>query len=145
MRPGIAGTWFSSRTGRILVAAAAWTAVGVFFAVPGMATGPNWRHSLLQSLAQWWAWGLVAPLIVALDGFLPSSDRQLARRTLLHLLLSFPVTAAYFHVSPRSALLGLENWRTVVNPQLVLTALRGMFLWSWQVYWVIVGAWQAYR
>ena len=146
MRPGFAGRWFSSRAGRIFVAAAAWTAVGVFFAVPGMATGPNWRHALLQSLAQWWAWGLVAPLIVALDGFLPSSDRQLARRTLLHLLLSFPVTAAYFHVfAAVLALLGLESWRTAVNPQLVLTALRGMFLWSWLVYWVIVGAWQAYR
>ena len=24
-------------------------------------------------------------------------------------------------------------------------ALRGMFLWSWLVYWLIVGAWQVYQ
>lgn len=31
------------------------------------------------------------------------------------------------------------------DPQTILGALPGMFLWSWLVYWLIVGAWQAYR
>lgn len=126
--------------------AAACTAVGVVFALPGMATGPNWRMSLLRSLAQWWAWGLVAPLIVAIDRLLPSSDRQLSRRILLHVLLSVPVTAAYVYVfAALLALVGLESWRTAVDPHTLLAALRGMFLWSWLVYWLIVGAWQAYQ
>ena len=29
--------------------------------------------------------------------------------------------------------------------QTLMMALRGMFLWSWLVYWLIAGAWQAYQ
>ena len=147
MRSSRADAWFRSRAGRIVIAAAGWTVVGVVFAIPGMAVGPNWRQSLLMSLAQWWSWGLVARGIVAVDRLLPSSDRQLARRILLHVLLSFPVTAVYFYVfAAVLALVGLESWRTAVNPQTLLSVLRGgMFLWSWLVYWLIVGAWQAYQ
>ena len=131
---------------RILVAAAAWTAFGVVFALPGMTAGPDWRRALLGSLAQWWSWGLVAPLIVAVDRRLPSSDKQLARRILLHFLLSVPVTAAYIYVfAALLALVGIEPWTTAYNPQTLVMALRSMFLWSWLVYWLIVGAWQVYQ
>ena len=132
--------------GRIALAAAAWTVIGLVFALPGVSTGPDWRAALLGSLAQWWSWGLVAPLIVAVDRRLPSSDKQLARRLLVHLVLSVPITAAYVYVfAAMLALVGLEQWRTAVDPRTLLMALRGMFLWSWLVYWLIVGAWQAYQ
>lgn len=132
--------------GRIALAAAAWTAIGVVFALPALAAGRAWRPNLLGSLAQWWSWGLVAPLIAAADRRLPSSDKQLARRILLHFLLSLPVTAAYVYVfAAMLALVGLETWQTAVDPQTLLVSLRGMFLWSWLVYWLIVGAWQAYQ
>jgi two-component system, LytTR family, sensor kinase len=140
-----AHAWFRTRTGRTVLAAAAWTAIGLVFALPGVSAGPDWRRALLGSLAQWWSWGLVAPLIVAADRLLPSSDKQLARRILLHFLLSLPITAAYIYVfAAVLALLGIESWRTAYDPQTLLMALRGMFLWSWLVYWLIVGAWQAY-
>src|SRR5262245_53419636 len=138
--------WFSTRTGRTVLAAAAWTTIGLVFALPGMSAGPDWRRALLGSLVQWWSWGLVATLIVAADRRLPSSEKQLARRVLFHLLLSFPVTAAYIYVfTAILALVGLERWEAAYNPQTLLMALRGMFLWSWLVYWLIVGAWQAYQ
>ena len=141
-----AHAWFRTRTGRTVLAAAAWTAIGLVFALPGVSAGPDWRRALLGSLAQWWSWGLVAPLIVAADRLLPSSDKQLARRILLHFLLSLPITAAYIYVfAAVLALLGIESWRTAYDPQTLLMALRGMFLWSWLVYWLIVGAWQAYQ
>jgi two-component system LytT family sensor kinase len=128
------------------VAVLAWTAVGAVFALPGMAAGPNWRRALLLSLAQWWSWGLVAPFIVGVDRRLPFSEKQLARRILLHSLLSFPVTAAYMYVyAAVRALMGFEQWAAVYNPQTLLMALRGMFLWSWLVYWLIAGAWQVYQ
>jgi two-component system, LytTR family, sensor kinase len=128
------------------VAVGAWTAIGVVFALPGMAAGPNWRRALLGSLAQWWAWGLVATFIVAIDRQLPFSDRQLTRRILLHSLLSFPVTAAYMYVfAAILAIMGFEQWAAVYKSQTLLIALRGMFLWSWLVYWLIVGAWQVYQ
>ena len=128
------------------MAAGAWTALGLVFALPGLTAGPDWRRPLIGSLAQWWSWGLVAPLIVAADRRLPSSDKQLARRILLHCLLSFPVTAAYIYVfAAMLALVGIEQWHAAYNPQSLVFALRGMFLWSWLVYWLIVGGWQAYQ
>src|SRR5262245_20193601 len=114
--------------GRIAVLVAVWTAIGVVFALPGMSTGPDWRRSLLGSLAQWWSWGLVAPLIVAADRRLPSSDRQLARRILLHVLLSVPLTAAFVYIfAAILAAVGMEPWRVVVDPRTLLAALRSMF------------------
>jgi two-component sensor histidine kinase len=131
---------------RFAVAVLAWTAVGVLFALPAIVSGANWRRNLLSSLAQWWSWGLIAPLIVAIDRRLPSSDRQLARRLLLHLVISGPATVAYVYVfAAMQASVGVGSWRAVYDPRTILGALRGMFLWSWLVYWLIVGAWQAYR
>ena len=102
--------------------------------------GLDWRLSILASLAQWWAWGLVALLIVAADGRLPFSARQFARRIATHLLLSLPLTLAYFFVyGALLALLGTLTWRAVFDTQIFLGALRNMFLWSWLVYWLIIG------
>lgn len=132
--------------GRVAIAAGAWTAVGVLFALPAILSGTGGRPNLLASLAQWWSWGLVAPLIVAVDRRLPSSDKQLARRLLLHLLLSVPLTAVYVYVyAAMQALVGVGTWRAAYDLQTLVGALRGMFLWSWLVYWLIVGAWQAYQ
>lgn len=128
------------------IAALAWTGVGVLFALPAILSGANWRPNLLASLAQWWSWGLVAPFIIAIDRRLPSSDKQLARRTVLHLLISGPATTVYVYVfAALQALVGVGSWHAVYDPQTILGALRGMFLWSWLVYWLIVGTWQAYR
>jgi two-component system LytT family sensor kinase len=144
--PDPASAWFKTVAGRIALAAVAWTIIGLVFALPGVSTSMDWRRALLGSLAQWWSWGLVAPLIVGVDRRLPSSDKQLARRILLHFLLSLPVTAAYIYVfAAMLALVGIESWQAAYHPQTLLVALRGMFLWSWLVYWLIVGAWQAYQ
>lgn len=146
MKPRRAQVWLATRTGRILVAIAAWSAIGFVFALPGMSAGPDWRRALLGMLTQWWSWGLVTPLIIAADRRLPSSEKQLARRILLHGVLSFPITAVYIYVfAAMLALVGLERWDAAYNPRTLLMALRGMFLWSWLVYWLIVGAWQAYQ
>ena len=136
----------STGGGRVALALVAWTAAGVLFALPALLAGDQWRPNLLGSLAQWWSWGLLAPLIVAIDRRLPSSEKQLARRVLFHVLVSGPVTAAYVYVyAAMRALVGVSTWRAVYDPQTLLSALRGMFLWSWLVYWLIVGAWQAYQ
>src|SRR5262245_28517090 len=124
--------------GRLAAGVAAWTAIGVVFAIPGMSTGPDWRRALLGSLAQWWAWGLVSLLIVAADRRLPSSDRQPARRFLLHVLFSVPLTAVFVYVyAALRAALGFEPWRIVADRNTLVGALRGMFLWNWLVYWLI--------
>ena len=131
---------------RVTIAALGWTALGLVFALPAIAAGGNWWPRLLASFAQWWSWGLVAPLIVWADRRLPLSDRQLPRRILVHLILSVPVTAAYMYLlAAVTALVGVGAWRAAYDPQTLVNALRGMFLWSWLVYWLILGAWQAHQ
>ncbi len=132
--------------GRCALAAAGWTAVGCIFALPGLMGGGNWRIALLGSLAQWWSWGLLAPLIVASDSQLPLSGKQLPKRLAAHLFFSLVFTAIYVYVfAAVVAALGLGHWHAVVDVRTLAGALRGMFLWSWLVYWLVVGAWQAYQ
>ncbi len=134
-----------SRPGRIVLAALGWTLIGCVFALPGL-SGGNWRRSLLSSLTQWWSWGLVAPLIVAADRRLPFSARQLHRRVMAHVVLSFFVTAGYIYVlAAVRALFGMGTWSGVLDAELLAGALRGMFFWSWLVYWLIGGVWQAHH
>jgi two-component system, LytTR family, sensor kinase len=131
---------------RVAIAALGWTALGLVFALPSIAAGGNWWPRLLSSFAQWWSWGLVAPLIVWADRRLPLSDRQLPPRILVHAILSVPVTVAYMYLlAAVTALVGVGPWRAAFDPQTLVNALRGMFLWSWLVYWLILGAWQAHQ
>jgi LytS/YehU family sensor histidine kinase len=62
----------------------------------------------------------------------------------LLLSLFFTSLLVYVLLADR-ALLGLGGWSALRDPQAFPNALRGMFLWSWLIYWVIVGAWQAYQ
>jgi signal transduction histidine kinase len=132
--------------GRIALAAAGWTAIGVVFALPALAGGGAWRAALLGSMAQWWSWGLLAPLIVAADRILPLSGKQLAKRLAAHLFFSLLFTAVYVYVfAAVRAALGVGHWQATLDIRTLSGALRGMFLWSWLIYWLIVGAWQAYQ
>ena len=83
--------------GRIALAALAWTTIGCLFALPGLSMG-NWHRTLLGSLAQWWSWALVTPLILWADRRLPFSRKQLPQRLLAHLLPSLIFTAFYIYV-----------------------------------------------
>jgi two-component system LytT family sensor kinase len=130
---------------RILIAAITWTAIGLVFALPSLTAGGPWQRSLLASLAQWWSWGAMAFLIVAVDKRLPFTSRQMAGSIITHLCLSPIFTAAYIYLfAAVLALLRLNSWSQLRNSRLLLNAFRGMFLWSALVYCLIVGVWQAY-
>jgi signal transduction histidine kinase len=134
-------TW----TGRCILAAMAWTAIGGIFALP-MATSSGWRQSLSSSLAQWWSWGLMTPLIFVVDRWLPFSGKQLARRVLAHALASLLFTSVYLYIfTAARATLGTVPWTALRLSQLCTLGMLGWFLWSWLIYCVIVGALQAYR
>ena len=121
-----------------------WTAVGLIFAVPAVAAGNDASRAVLGSLAQWWSWGLIALVIVAADRRLPISPHRIAPRLLAHLPLSvvFTVAHLYLLVAVRGVL-GLGALQDAFTPLVLTSALRGMILWSWLVYWLIVGAWMA--
>ncbi len=134
-------TWW----GWALVSAVAWTAVGWIFALPSLSAG-HWRDSLLGTLSQWWSWGLLTPLIVALDRWLPFSGRQLGRRVAAQLAASLVFTELYLYVfTGLRALLGIVPWSSLRFAQIFNPAMLGWFLWSWLIYCVIAGALQAYR
>src|SRR5579864_8461442 len=80
-----------------LAAVLLWSALGVLFALPGLSSS-HWSHALLGSLAQWWSWGLVTPLIFWTDARLPFKENQLGMRILAHLPASVALTLFYFYV-----------------------------------------------
>ena len=120
-----------------------WSTLGVLFALPALSSR-SWSHALLGSLAQWWSWGLVTPLIFRTDAGLPFKENQLGMRILAHLLASVPLTLLYFYVAIAvSVLLGMVKWGALAHPLPLLNAFG--LLWSWVVYWVIFGVIQTFR
>jgi len=144
-RTAPAGLLPRSGAGRGVLLAVFWTVVGVIFALPNI-RGEQKLMPLLLSLTQWWAWGLVTPLIAIADRRLPFSDLQLGRRVSAHLALSLPFTALALYLSAvLRAAFGLGPWNAAFKLALILNALGGMFLWGWLVYWLIAGGWLALR
>ena len=117
----------------------------MLFALPGLSSS-NWSHALLGSLAQWWSWGLVTPLIFWTDARLPFKESQLGMRILAHLPASVALTILYFYVfMAMRALLDLGGWSVLADTRSLATAFREGLLWSWVVYWVIFGVIQTFR
>ncbi|HTB98933.1 MAG TPA: histidine kinase [Terracidiphilus sp.] len=129
---------------RALLAAVGWTAVGCIFALPSMST-KGFHDELRIYLAQFWAWGLLAPVILAIDRRLPFSGKQLERRLLVHLALSLAFTEIYFYIfTAMRATMGVTPWSSLHFSQLFSPMVLGWQIWSWLVYWVIAGGVQAY-
>jgi two-component system, LytTR family, sensor kinase len=126
-----------------IVAIPLWSTLGVLFALPGLSSR-SWSHPLLGSLAQWWSWGLITPLIFWTDARLPFKEKQLGMRILAHLFASVPLTLLYFYVVVAVCVfLGLEKWSALAHPLSLLNTFG--LLWSWVVYWVIFGVIQTFR
>jgi hypothetical protein len=144
--PLVGKHWVRTRPGRVALATLAWTIVGCVFALPGLSTGANRRHALLLSLTLWWSWGLVTPLIFLVDRLIPVSSKQLARRVLAHFLPSLLVTCVYVYLlGAIRATFGMDQWNSLLSIRVLVDSLRSLFLWNWLIYWLILGAWQAYR
>src|ERR1700740_1277078 len=136
--------WMKMRSGRIAIAAFGWTILGCVFALPGLSAGGSRRHALLLSLSLWWSWGVVTPLVLWVDRKIPVSNQQFARRALAHLVPSLLVTSLYVYVlGAVRAAFGLGEWNGLLSIGLLTDSLRGLFVWNWLIYWLILGAWQA--
>jgi hypothetical protein len=126
--------------------AALWTAVGLVFALSKLSGAAAVWPSVLTSLAQWWSWGLLSPVIIAIDRRLPFSSQQLARRVAAHAALGPALTLVYVYVfAALTAALGLAPWARLVGRELLVEASQGLFVWSLLVYYLITGVWQASR
>ena len=138
--------WMKTRPGHGALAALAWTILGCVFALPDLSRGTDQRYALLLSLTLWWSWGLLTPLILWVDRQIPVSIKQLARRVLAHFLPSLLVTSVYVYLlGVLRAAFGIAEWNGLPSIRVLVDSLRGLFLWNWLIYWLILGAWQAYR
>lgn len=127
-----------------LMSFAAWTAVGVAFATPRLASTSAWWSVLRASLADWWAWGLLVPVIVAIDRRLPIAVNKLGTRLAVHIAIGLPATLVYSYVSAiLQAILGAMSWSDAFSFGPLHDAVKGGFLWSLLVYLLVVGGWQA--
>ena len=127
----------------IAVAVGFWTVIALVSALPNVGQSPDWRKLLLVSLAQWWSWGLLAPLIVLTDRALPFSGRQLTARVLVHLLLApvFSMICAHLWVYI-AVLIRALTWSEVLEAKVLFEGLREIF-WNVLIYGLIVAAWRA--
>lgn len=131
--------------GRVLLTAIACTTIGGVFGLP-MAASMGWRNSEMQSLSQFWAWGLVIPLILLFDRWLPFSAKQLGRRAGAHFAASLVVTFLYLYLFFfLQALLGAAKWDDLDLAKMTGMGRLGWFVWSLLIYWAIAGGLQAYR
>jgi two-component system LytT family sensor kinase len=133
-----------SRLRLALVSLLAWTAVGVVFAVPRFASNAAWWFVLRASLAEWWAWGLLVPAIVAVDRHLPIAVNSLGKRLAVHIVIGIPTTLVYSYVAALlQAIVGVMTWLDAIGLGPLHETLKGGFLWSLLVYLLVVGGWQA--
>jgi len=122
----------------------AWTAVGVVFAVPRFASGAAWWFVLRASLADWWAWGLMVPVIVAVDRRLPIAVNSLGTRLAVHIAIGIPTTLVYSYVAALlQVIVGAMAWPDAMGFGPLHDALKGGLLWDLLVYLLVVGGWQA--
>jgi signal transduction histidine kinase len=130
---------------RALLAVLAWTAIGWIFALPSL-TSDHWYSTLRMSLAEWWSWGVMTPLIVVLDRRLPFPGRELGRRMSAHLVGSVIFTLVYLYLfTAWRAAMDVVPWSSLQFRQMFTIGNLGWFLWSWLICWLIVGGLQAYR
>jgi len=133
-----------SRLRLALISLLAWTAVGVVFAVPRFASGAAWWLVLCNSLGEWWAWGLLVPVIVALDQHLPIAVNKLGTRLAVHIVFGLPITLVQSYVAALlQVIMGVMAWPAAIGLGPLHETLKGGCLWSLLVYLLVVGGWQA--
>ena len=129
----------------VAIAAGFWTTVALVFIAPKLTQSADWRGTVLSSLAQWWSWGLITPLIAVLDQRLRFSSPRLALRLSPHLVLGPAFTVAYVYLSTcLTAAITALPWTPVPGPKLLNAAWHEM-PWNLLVYGLIVGVWRAYQ
>ena len=133
---------------RAAVVFAGSTAMGLIFMFPLWSEGMGWK----QDLAQWWGWGLVVPVIVAIDRRLPYSERQIGRRAAAHAVIGVFVTIVYvyvFHflrvVIGDERLPGGPHWSILKPANMLKAGAWNWLAWSCLIYWMILGGLQAYH
>ena len=130
------------RSARWALAFVGWTVIGIFYSIH--AGSDAYVDSLKYSLAYWYIWGVLTPVIMAVDRRLPAARDAVLRRCLFHLPLSFLFTTLYIYALEGACkLMGLPN-QFAFSLRPLQAAFGGSFHWYYLVYWLIVGMYAAY-
>jgi signal transduction histidine kinase len=122
----------------------------IYFSQTGMG-GPadSYLDAVRQAMPQWFTWGALSLVIIRIDRRI-ARGRSLLQRLLLHLPLSFLVTAAFFLIGILvGALLSSRFSAGNTSDRMLAFAnikqfLGGAFQWNYLIYWLIAGGWLAW-
>jgi two-component system LytT family sensor kinase len=120
-----------------LLVFAGWTALAIFFAVSSSLTyvstyrPPQWRFTLLMALTEWYAWGVLTPVVAWLARRFPLRAGRIGTSLPVHVLAGFLL-----------AIIKVTLTRTLRVP---LLTTSGYFLISnlathYVIYWALVAA-----
>ena len=142
--PALGGRWLA-RWPRVRLAALiflAWTAVGLFEAIPEtLINSPPWPV-FLGKILDAWAWALLTPAIMWIDRKFAARQSSVARIVLLLLVLSVPFSLVHTYLA--GALLypiAEVSWSPLRNKDFVIY----YFLGGWATYCAVIGVLQAFR
>ena len=139
----------TSRFQRTVLGFVFWTAIGLLLALSrignsqrwqSFGNGQQWQSLLTVSLVHLWIWGLLTPLIIAVDRRLPFSKEQMGRRIGAHLILGPLWTMLFIYAfTTFSAAAGYRSWSSRWDD-----LVQSLF-WHMPFYLLIVGISQAYQ
>lgn len=139
---------FEKRSVRWIAGSLFWTVIVLFYSakLPRMGQEASFGDTVRRAMSQWYVWGLLAPVIIAVDRRLPVARDAIGKRVLWHIPLSFVFTAIYVYASTFAGMI-LDGEAGAFAPsfEILQNSWRGMFHWQILVYWVIIGAYTAYE
>jgi len=137
----IQGVVSVGRTASAVLITLAWTAVGLFQAVPDLLHGNHW-YTVAAKLIEAWAWALLTPAILLIDRRLKSAQQNVGWLCLIHFLLSVPFSLVHTYLA------GLLLYPI---PEISWNPLRNRdfeayyFLGSWMTYAAFIGVVQSFK
>jgi two-component system LytT family sensor kinase len=137
-------SWAYMRGGRVrlaLLALAAWTAVGMFQAVPEMLRGIYWPL-FASKLIDVWSWALLTPAILLIDRRLTSGQPSFSRLAGIHLLLSVPTTLVHTLLTSVAHYPFEEMWW---SPLRTPEYAKYYFVGGWMTYCAFIAIVQAFK
>jgi two-component system, LytTR family, sensor kinase len=132
------------------LAASLFFSTRIYFSQTGMG-GPadSYLDAVWQAMPQWFTWGALSLIIIRIDRWI-APGRSLLQRLLLHLPLSFLITAAFFLIGILADVLVHRSFSPGNTSDAMLAFanlkqfLGGAFQWNYLIYWLIAGGWLAW-
>ena len=107
-----------------------WSAVALLFASPRLVDRAHWQGTILASLAEWWSWGLLTPVVIVLHRRVSSALKHTwSQGASAQVAIGVLVTIAYVYVDTIvGALMTVASLPNLFDWRVLADALQGIFL-----------------